>query len=289
MTPDEYLVNDQAVEALAKDAAVFQRSFKLVAVVQESKPEGKRPKVRRVPGTPIIADIHPPRLRELLTRNARFHKRMEQGNDQWIEKPRYVPGWCVNAVFSRQQWTEIRHLEGIVETPILLEDGSIIEGPGYNRETGLLYIPNGNFGRLPGRVAKEDAIKAVEELLGIVDDFPFKPGHAAAWIAALLTPLARHAIDGPCPLFLFDSNVSGSGKSKLCDIIAVLATGREMTRTAYTDDDAEMDKRITSIARAGDRLVMFDNLRTGAALGGPSLDRALTARTYQGASWGKAK
>jgi len=34
-------------------------------------------------------------------------------------------------------------------------------------------------------------------------------------------------MDGPCPLFLFDANCPGTGKSKLCDIIAILAAALE--------------------------------------------------------------
>jgi hypothetical protein len=43
-----------------------------------------------------------------------------------------------------------------------------------------------------------------------------------------------------------------------------------------------MDKRILSIALAGYRMILFDNLETGGALGGAALDAALTGTSYNG-------
>jgi hypothetical protein len=126
--------------------------------------------------------------------------------------------------------------------------------------------------------------------VGVVNDFPFaSPDHQVAYLAALLTPLVRFAIEGPCPLFLFDANVAASGKTKLCDIIAILATGREMPRSRYQSDDTEMDKTLLSIALAGDRLVLFDNVPGGFSIGGGSLDAALTGFTKKGRILGESR
>ena len=123
----------------------------------------------------------------------------------------------------------------------------------------------------------------MDALLAVVTDFPFaRVEHTAAWLASCLTALARFAIDGPCPLFLFDANCPGTGKSKLCDITAILATGREMARGAYPDDQSEMEKMLLSVALAGDRFVLFDNVSSGFSVGGSAIDRALTARTIKG-------
>jgi len=90
------------------------------------------------------------------------------------------------------------------------------------------------------------------------------------------------------PLFLFDANCPGTGKSKLSDIIAILATGREMPRGTYPDDQDEMQKMLLSVAMGGDRLLLFDNVTTGFSIGGSALDRAITARTIKGRILGKS-
>ena len=117
-------------------------------------------------------------------------------------------------------------------------------------------------------------------------DFPFKAGHSVAWLAALLTAMARFLIDGPVPLFLFEANISVAGKTLLCDLISFAATGRSMTRTGYTHDSIEMDRQISSTALAGDRIVLFDNLRNGGRFGN-SASQGLHGLTLCGRVLGK--
>ena len=70
-------------------------------------------------------------------------------------------------------------------------------------------------------------------------EFPFaKPDHRSVWLAYLLAPLARFAFDGPAPLFLFDANIRGSGNSLLCDVVALIVSGREMSRLLSSLDEA---------------------------------------------------
>src|SRR5262249_58812975 len=110
------------------------------------------------------------------------------------------------------------------------------------------------------RPLRSDAFDARDAILEVVVDFPFeRPVHQAAWLAALLTPLARFAFIGPAPLFLVDSNTRGAGKGLLLDCISRIATGERFTIAAYTSDEDELRKRITSLALAGDRLGLFHN------------------------------
>ena len=178
---------------------------------------------------------------------------------------------------------------GIIEAPTLRTDGSVIEAAGYDDATGLLYAPNGTFPSVPRSPSQDDAKAAANALLELVKDFPFKKDHKAAWLAALLTPLGRFLIDGACPMFVFEANTSGAGKTLLCDVIAIIATGRVMTRTGYYHDPVEMDKQIVATALAGDCVVLFDNIENGGRLGNSALDRALTGRTYRGRVLGKSE
>src|SRR5262249_23411328 len=108
---------------------------------------------------------------------------------------------------------------------------------------------------------------------------PFEaPAHRAAWLAGLLTPIARHAIDGNAPLFLVSGNVRGAGKGLLVSVIAHIVTGRPAASFAQVDDEAEERKRITSIALSGAPLVTIDNITR--PFGSGTLDKALTERTW---------
>ena len=130
------------------------------------------------------------------------------------------------------------------------------------------------------RPSLDDAIAARDALLEAVEDFPFeRQVHKAAWLAALLTPLARFAFTGPSPLFLVDANVRAAGKGLSLDTISRIVTGERFTIATYTNDEDELRKRITSLVLAGDRLVLFDNL-TG-SFGNAVLDAALTGTAWK--------
>src|SRR5262249_8535282 len=156
--------------------------------------------------TPVIRAVQPARLREILTKIARWKKWAKERSDGYKLHDAHPPDWSVSAILAREDWQDIRYLAGVVEVPTLRADGSVIEKPGYDPATNLLYLPNGEFPPVPDQPTRDDAQKAARSFLDLVKDFPFKKGHAVAWLAALLTVLARFLIDGPTPIFLIEAN-----------------------------------------------------------------------------------
>jgi hypothetical protein len=214
-----------------------------------------------------------------LAANARWLS-LRETKEGVAENPARPPAWCVAAIHARADWPGIRHLESVVDYPVLWPDGSILDRPGYDAETGLLLEPAGPLPEVPGSPSHNDALAACDTLLEMVGDFPFeRPAHRAAWLAGLLTPLARFAFTGPAPLFLVDANVRGAGKGLLLDCISRIVTGERFTIAAYTTDEDELRKRITSLALAGDRLALFDNLE--GRFGNAVLDAALTGTAWK--------
>src|SRR5262249_55058908 len=152
----------------------------------------------------------------------------------------HPPVWLVSAVDARSDWPGIRHLLGVSDAPVLRADGSIWQTAGYDPVTGVLYEPATTFPEIPDGINIGDADAAVTELLDVVCDFRFESEeHKAAWIAGLLTPLARFAFDGPTPLFLIDANVRGAGKGLLAQTIGWIVLGREMPVSSYAHDSDE--------------------------------------------------
>jgi hypothetical protein len=269
---DEARVVDEAIASLAARPEVFQRGNELVHIVTETRlPKG----VMRPPHVPRIASIPTPRLRELLASSARYFVCSgEQVN------PVHPPAFAVSAVAARGTWSGIRCLEFVTETPVLRPDGTIFQTSGYDADLAAIYQPNETFPAIDPDPSQQDARFAADELFEVVEDFPFESeAHRSAWLAAVLTPFARPAFHGPAPLMLVDANVRGAGKSLLIDAIGSIASGRGMARMANLEDDAAWRKQITSIAMAGDPLVLIDNI--GSALGSPSLDGALTATEWK--------
>jgi putative DNA primase/helicase len=106
-------------------------------------------------------------------------------------------------------------------------------------------------------------------------------------LAGLLSIACRHTFTGPAPIFIIDASKRGSGKTMLADLASIITTGNYAPKMFYTHDDVEMDKRISSLAIAGDAMVLIDNIV--GKLASPPLDAALTSTSYRGRVLGKSE
>jgi hypothetical protein len=270
---DEARVVDEAIAALATQRTVYQRAGMLVQVVRDAEPPRG---TKRQQEAPRIVAVRQARLRELLASGAVWQK---PGDEEDEVKLCHPVDWAVRAVEARGEWRGIRRLEGVVEVPVLRTDGSILQAPGYDEATGLLFQPRQEFAEIPQRPTLADAERAKEALLEVVCDVCFAGDeYKSAWMASLLTPLARFAYHGPTPLFLIDANVPGCGKGLLVTITTTINSSKDVARMTVPDKDDEFRKRITSIAMSGEQIVLLDNVPE--TLGSPSLDAALTATSW---------
>lgn len=259
--PDEKRVNDEAIAALAKHSDVYQRGKELVRVSLEDK-DGL--------SVPCIETLPSATLRELLTEVVNF----DSGRS--LTHP---PDWCVSGILNRSRWDGVRLLRQVVEYPVLRPDGSVLLTPGYDPKTQLVLQPSGKLLPVPDQPTDAQLRDALGRLLDVVCDFPFAQDyHRSAWLAGLLTLFARHAYRGPTPFFLVDGNVRGAGKGLLCNVAAIIATGRRMETGTHVTEEAEERKRIGAAAMAGTPLYLIDNINS--RFGSGAFDAALTATTF---------
>ncbi|MBX3222388.1 MAG: hypothetical protein KF795_17850 [Labilithrix sp.] len=270
VTEDICEVVDVGVGALRTDLEVYQRSGALVHVVRIAESESDAAKLL---GSPQIRTMAHATLRERLAKVARWVK--YDGRSGGL-KPCVPPNDVVNALAERGQWKGIRPLVGIIEAPSLRPDGSVIQSEGYDPATGFHLLGAGAFPPIADRPTHEDAKKALAELAEPLRDFPFaSEPHRSATIAAILTLVARPAIMGAVPAFLFDASTRGSGKTLQADVVAIIATGREAAKAEYPATDEELAKALGAFALQGAALVAFDNVVR--PFGGGPIDLCLTA------------
>jgi hypothetical protein len=267
--PEEFAVIDEVVSALAAfDPDLYQRGGELVRTLCDPRPDDAGG-----PPAPRIAAIPIANLRTRITRHVQLAKHTDEG-DAAI----HPPGWLAEGAAAAGVWCGVRPLVGLSETPVLRRDGSILQTAGYDATTGILYVPQRPYPNVPDRLTRADAEAAAAALREVVCDFPFeKPEHEAAWLAGVLTPLARFAYRGPSPLFLADANIPGCGKSLLTDAAGFIMAEAGFARQPYPagkDRAEEMRKKITAAAVAGERHMLIDNLP--GFIGDSSLDAALT-------------
>lgn len=278
ITTQEQDVNDQIIAALADDTNLYRHGFALATILHEGDPPRG---VEYLDGPPPqIASIEPATLRERMSSAANWFAPKRGSLTDVV--PAHPPDWSVQAVHKRGVWRGIRPIVGVIEAPTIRPDGSILCVPGYDRVTRLFYRPNATFESIPEFPTEQDAKLALLDLLDLLTEFPFKDDtHRAVWLAGLLTVICRASFSGEVPLFAYDGNCPGAGKSKLVDLISIIASGRRMPRTIWPNGnnaDEEIRKRITSLALIGERYTLLDNVDS--PLGGGPLDAALTGDTW---------
>jgi len=319
---DVLAMADAAIEAISSDGSIFERTNALCHVVLTvEKPKAALTKsvdggIRRETGSPIIVKMEQATLYEKLTANIRWTKwDGKQQKDVATKCPKDV---CA-AVLARKQWPSIRHLHAVVTAPTVRPDGTILQEPGYDEPTGLLYLPNADYPEIDDRADFDAALAAKESLLSVVQDFPFKDlkhhataieqaaggwlvtmdcghtisvteradtysctrcsVHLSAWFAFLLTCVARSAFEGTVPLWAIDATTRGTGKSRIVQATSRIAYGVDAAGFTPEERDEETRKRVSSLLLAGERLVLLDNVEK--EVGGATLNALLT-----NAMWG---
>jgi hypothetical protein len=228
-------------------------------------------------------------IRERVSSTARLWQWKKDRNGADVKTFIRPPEWLVKQIAEQGQYpSEMRFLSGVSTMPIIRPSGTIAKESGYDDETGMFLDIPGKWPLIIERPTKDDAVSAMNELMDVIVDFPFlDEAHRSVWVAFVLTLIGRRLINGPTPLFLFSANVRGSGKSLAADVAGIIATGRDLARKTWSDDDDEIRKVITALALEAAPVVMFDNCVR--RLGSGSLDAALTSTSWSDRILGASK
>lgn len=278
-------VVDEAEAALAALSAVnlYARAGLLVRVTRAAK---RRRGLDRGAGAPVIEPVVSAYVRELLDQAAKFVI-VKDTADGPVERAALPPSWCVETLLARGSWA-LPELSGIVECPTLRPDGSLLDVPGHDEASGLLYEPSGSFPPVATSPTAEDVRAAVAVLREPFAQFPFVADcDRAAAVGTILTAVARFSIDGPAPLHAWRATTPGSGKTLAVDVAAIVATGRPAARMTVGKNDEETRKLVLSIGLEGAGVVLLDNVE--GALGSAALAAALTSTTFRDRLLGVSK
>lgn len=192
----------------------------------------------------------------------------------------WPPMELVRDILSRGAW-RLPTVEGIIETPALRPDGSIITKAGYDAATRLYYAPAPDLTipGIPERPTAAHARQAVAVLDDALGEFPYldNASHANA-IAAAVTPIVRTAITAPVPLGIMDAPTPGTGKTLLGEVLAMVPTGRPAALMTAPREAEEWRKRITSTLIGGATVIVIDNLDEPLASG--ELSAVITANVW---------
>jgi putative DNA primase/helicase len=258
--PEIATAGEEAI--MAAGMAVFRRWKDLVRPVVEEvdAAHGRRTNVARL----VPLDI--PYLRDLLGKAAEW-ERFDQRRKEWVKAnvPKEVP----QTILCRfGDWT-FRQVEGVLTTPTLRPDGSLLATPGYDDQTRLLLVAPPIMPPVSDAPTQADAADALALLDGVLEEFSFvDDASRSVALSALITPVVRGAFS-VAPMHTTSAPVPGSGKSFLFDVAAAIALGQPCPVLAAGRSEEETEKRLGAALLTGQPLISIDNVN--GELGGDAL------------------
>jgi hypothetical protein len=258
---DEASAGERAIVSAGEP--IYQRAQSLVRPVIEEvdAAHGRRTKVAQ------LARVETPYMRDLLCRTADWQKWSGRRKD-------YVqvdsPGDVAQTILHRRgEWT-FPTVIGVVTTPTMRPDGSLLLQPGYDPATRLILMEPPPMPAIPESPTRADGLAALAVLDDLLAEFPFNGDEASRSVAlsALITPVVRGAFP-VTPLHAVSAPTPGSGKSYLLDAAAAIAIGQPCPVMAAGRTEEETEKRLVAAVLAGQPIINIDNVNGD--LGGDAL------------------
>lgn len=227
---------------------------------------------RRTVDAPRLVSVKAHHMAEAFTRAAKW-KKFDKRSGEWVNID--CPHRIAETFLVREGQWRLPVLTGIINCPTLRADGSILDLPGYDAQTGLLFDPQEvRFPALPRDPDRDMALRALGFLKDLISTFPFvTDGDRAVALSAILTALVRRSLP-TAPLHGFNAPTAGTGKSMLVDLASLIATARPAPVIAQGKSEEEMEKRLGAALIAGDVLIAIDNCEE--PLGGELLCQTMT-------------
>ena len=196
---------------------------------------------------------------------AAIYQRWSVRRNAWIDID--PPVQLVRMVLSRERRWAFPHVSGIITTPTLRPDGSLLAAPGYDPASELYLLPSLQLPPIAAHPTRQDALAGLEKLKYLFREFSFQDKHGSGLekrlncsvaISALLTALLRGSLP-TAPVYLVCASTPGTGKSYLVDVIAVVTTGQFCPVITTSRNAEETEKRFGSILLSGIPIVSLDN------------------------------
>ena len=268
-------VVDDAKEALHDwndPPVLFQRGTEPVQVATDDQ------------GRPVIRELPDAVMDDCLDRAADFYRSTEnKGAVRADLSKRYVD--------RIMETINLPPLNSIVEVPVLREDGSILDEPGYDESSRLYYQPDEDLTvpEIPREPTEEQIKTAKAAIWEPLQDFPFvDQASRANALALMLTPIVRPFLgEQNVPLAIVDATVQGTGKTLFVKVVSITSTGRPAATMNAPEGDEEWRKQITAQLLQGASIIAVDNVR--GRLQSAPLEQALTTSLWQDRVLGKSQ
>lgn len=186
-------------------------------------------------------------------------RRYDARSKEW--RPCDAPGDLPHRMLANRGGWAAPDLVGIIHGPILRLDGSLLDKPGYDAETGLLIDAStpDDWPAIPLHPSREQIVAAAAAMWEPFNHFPYTDALSrAVQFAAILTAVQRVVLE-TAPAFGFNAYKAGTGKSKAAKATAWFS-GAEPVESPWSDQPEEQRKRIMSGLMSTPPSMMLDNV-----------------------------
>lgn len=258
------MVNQTEAALIKAGLPIFSRGGNLVRPVIERMPaangrETLAAKLRELQCAEIIDAM------AQTIRFERFDRRLGRLVADW------PPSNVARILMAREGRWSFPSVVGVITTPTIRRDGSLLTKAGYDPTT-LLYHERDTSLVLPVMASaptKADAEHALTLLNALLEEFPFVGAvDRSVALSGLLTAVGRGAMT-TVPMHAISANTAGSGKSYLVDLFSTVATGQACPVITAGKNEDETEKRLGALLLAGIAIISIDNVN--GELGGDML------------------
>ena len=279
---------EQVLVEHAEELRIFQRGGDPIRIVIVRNPFTAG-HVGFPVGTALLDSINTTQMQEHLDRLIHFQRLNRKGEPVGVDCPAKVASFYL----GRRGDHHLPYLTGTISAPILRLDGTVFRTAGYDKETGLYLLGEGDWPEIPDEPSRDDALEAADVLLEPFSQFPFvgstddtENENVSVLLAMILTAVERRIL--PCaPGFAITAPEAGTGKSLLASSACIIATGVDPPATEIGGDEEEIRKAVTAVLWHGAPCVRFDN-REG-AITSSALCIALTEPSFQARVLGESR
>jgi hypothetical protein len=230
----------------------FQRDRSLVRVclLKAKASDGETISIPSITAVPL------PVLGRALGQSARWEKVNSKNEAIPIDPPKEVAQQIAGMI---GEWP-FAPLAGVISTPTLRPDGSVLTAEGYDPATGLMLLAPPTTPPIPDQPSRSEAEEALALLNALLAEFPFADDASrSVALSMLLTLVLRGALVPAVPMHLVTAPHAGTGKSYLADLAATIATGERCPVMAMSPKPEETEKRLIGAALGGYPIIALDN------------------------------
>lgn len=177
----------------------------------------------------------------------------------------YADAWLNN----HRELKRLPSVSVVTRNPVFDLNWEITQ-PGFNRDSGILYIGD--------EIQPREGTEHLDTLIG---GFCFrdKKCDRTNYVAMLVTSLLTPHFMGEKPLVFANGNQPGLGKTKLMQLLSIIRDGCESESITYNPNDEEFEKVLGARVRAGTTTIIIDNAKlrgANARVDSPVLERSIT-------------